>query len=197
MADTTPTRIPASLIDARRSPVVTRRDWLQPLAPRARFTLRGGADARRAAGAAFGLVLPEDACRSAATPTRAALWLGPDEQLLLGLETDTASIQEGLEQALRGIAHSLVDVSHRQTALEISGPHAEAILNGASPLDLSLSAFPVGMCTRTVFEKADVVLWRPRADTFHIEVWRSFTDYVSSLIAEIGREYYPGDGRAA
>lgn len=197
MADPTTIPPPSSLVDRRQGPAVRRRDWLLPLAPRARFTLRGGAEARRAAGAAFGLVLPEEACRANATATRSALWLGPDEQLLIGLEADTAAIRNSLETALAGVPHSLVDVSHRQTALEISGPHAADILNGACPLDLALEAFPIGMCTRTVLEKSDVVLWRWSADAFHIEVWRSFTDYVASLLAVIGREYYSDEERTA
>ena len=189
MADPTTNPARADLTGARIAPRVTRTEWLAPLAPRSRYTLRGGPDALTAASRAFGVTLPLEACRAAASGTRAALWLGPDEQLLLGLEADTDTIRAALEQSLAGIPHSLVDVSHRQTALEVSGVHAADILNGASPLDLSLAAFPVGMCTRTLLDKADIVLWRTREDAFHIEVWRSFTDYVASLLAEIGREF--------
>ena len=64
------------------------------------------------------------------------------------------------------------------------------MLSGACPLDLDLRAFPVGMCTRTVLAKADIVLWRTGQDTFHLEVWRSFAAYVSGLLGEIAREFY-------
>jgi sarcosine oxidase subunit gamma len=82
-------------------------------------------------------------------------------------------------------------VSHRQFALEVSGPHAEVILRGACPLDLDISGFPVGACTRTVLAKADITLWRTAEHTFHVEVWRSFAGYVGGLIIEIARELYP------
>jgi sarcosine oxidase, subunit gamma len=62
-------------------------------------------------------------------------------------------------------------------------------LSGACPLDLSLAQFPIGMCTRTVFAKADVLLWRTGADAFHLEVWRSFTAYVTGLLREIASEF--------
>ncbi len=189
MADDTGNATTTNTSLARLVPPVPRGHWLQPLAPRSRYTLRGGAQAMAAIGPAFGVSPSLQACRAVASGTRAALWLGPDEQLLLGLEGDTDSIRSGIEAALAGIPHSLVDVSHRQTALEVSGPHAEQILNGASPLDLSLGAFPVGMCTRTLLDKSDIVLWRTREDAFHIEVWRSFTDYVAGLLTEIGREF--------
>jgi sarcosine oxidase subunit gamma len=47
------------------------------------------------------------------------------------------------------------------------------------------------MCTRTVFAKADIVLWRTGEQTFHVEVWRSFAGYVTGLLVEIASEYYP------
>jgi sarcosine oxidase subunit gamma len=72
--------------------------------------------------------------------------------------------------------------------LELSGPHAEWLLAAQCPLPLDASAFPVGMCTRTVFSKAEIVLWRTAPDTFHIEVWRSFSRYVVDLLTEIARE---------
>ena len=59
-----------------------------------------------------------------------------------------------------------------------AGPEAARLLNAACPLDLDPSAFPVGMCTRTLFAKAEIVLWRTGATAFHVEVWRSFAPYV-------------------
>ena len=44
--------------------------------------------------------------------------------------------------------------------------------------------FPVGMCTRTLFGKAEIVLWRMRADAWRIEVWRSFAPYVLGCLEE-------------
>jgi sarcosine oxidase subunit gamma len=81
----------------------------------------------------------------------------------------------------------LVDISHRQTALEVSGPDAVSILSGACPLDLDLAHFPVNMCTRTVLSKAEIILWRTAEEHFHIEVWRSFQSYAQALLQEIAR----------
>jgi len=181
----------------RRQPSVPAADWLKLLPPAGRWILHGGRAARALAAPVFGVELAETACRAALAGSRAALWLGPDEYLLLelapGERTDEsqAAVAGSLEQALAGTPHALVDVSHRQFALELRGEHAATILNAGCPLDLDLGEFPVGMCTRTVFAKADVVLWRTRADAFHVEVWRSFADYVSGLLAEIAREFYP------
>jgi sarcosine oxidase, subunit gamma len=162
---------------------------VRALLPATRYILRGGPDVMNAAGRALALSLSQIACRAAtgATSGLAALWLGPDEQLLLGPEA--SDIGAALQSALRDLPHSLVDVSHRQTAFEVSGPRSTLLLNAGCPLDLDQSAFPVGMCTRTVLAKAEIVLWRTSQDVFHVEVWRSFADYVSRFLVEVAREF--------
>ena len=164
-------------------------DWLRLKPPAARLLLRGEAPARAAAAAVWGVEIAEQPCRAHILGSRAALWLGPDEHLLWQESRDQALPIEALEGALAAHAHSLVDISHRQIALEISGVHAAEILAGACPLDLDLRRFPVHMCTRTVLAKAEIVLWRTAAQVFHIEVWRSFQTYAEELLREIGREY--------
>ena len=162
--------------------------WLELPGPASRFIFRGNAAARAGAGRAFGVALPETACRAATDGARAALWLGPDEQLLLAPEGETAAIEASIAQALPDQAYSLVDVSHRQVGIGMHGPRAEWLLEAQCPLPLNLRDFPLGMCTRTVFGKAEIVLWRPAEPVFRLEVWRSFATYVVELLCEIDRE---------
>ena len=179
----------------RRAPSVPQTDWLKPLPPAARLAFYGDAAARAAALPAWGVGFAEEACRAILGGARATLWLGPDEYLLLDLHPADGEPARGalpaLEGALAGLPHALVDISHRQFGLEVSGVHAATILCAACPLDLDLAQFPVGMCTRTVLAKAEIVLWRTREDAFHLEVWRSFAGYVTGLLAEIAAEFHP------
>lgn len=185
MLDLSSSRAPAlSPLSTSANPTVT----LTPLAPATRFVLRGDVAVRLAAGTAFGVALPEQPCGSARQDQRAALWLGPDEWLLMDLSGPSEAAQHALTAALAGLPHSLVDVSHRQTAIAVEGPKAELALNAFVPLDLSHTAFPVGMATRTIFEKAEIVLWRRAADAFHVEVWRSFAPYVADLLSIVQSE---------
>lgn len=177
---------PAAL---RRTPAVATTAGLRPLASAARFILRGEPRAISAAGAALGIDIEQTSCRASQGGTRSALWLGPDEYLILAEEAEARALAQLLELALQHEPHSLVDVSHRQTGLELRGPRAANILNSGCPLDLDLDAFPVRMCTRTVFAKAEIVLWRTAPDRFRLEVWRSFTDYVARFLAEAARDY--------
>jgi sarcosine oxidase subunit gamma len=116
------------------------------------------------------------------------MWLGPDEQLLAGPRSDGPAMGRWLEAALAALPHSLVDVSHRQVAIELRGPAAATILNSGCPLDLGLQAAPVGFCTRTVFAKAEIVLWRCAEQHFQLQVWRSFAPYVTRLLEITAQE---------
>jgi len=146
-----------------------------------RLLLRG-ADAVAPASKAFGVAMPTTPCRSNAGGSRMALWLGPDEWLLIAPEAESAALLAKLGGALDGVPHSLVDISHRQTALTVEGKGAERLLNAGVPLDLSLAAFPVGAVARTIFEKAEIILWRGKSESFRAEVWRSFAPYVRALL---------------
>jgi sarcosine oxidase subunit gamma len=178
----------ADLSTARQAPPLTPSSAVRLKPPASRFVLRGPSAVMAAAGTALGLNISDIACRSATQGGRSALWLGPDEQLLLAPVADGETVAGRLRDSLAALPHSCVDVSHRQIAIEVGGPMAQTILNAGCPLDLHIASFPVGMCTRTVLGKADIVLWRTGADTFHVEVWRSFADYASSFLAEATRE---------
>jgi sarcosine oxidase subunit gamma len=162
---------------------------LKPAAAAAKFIFRGRANAVAAAGRAFGSGLPQTACRAETAGTRSALWLGPDEWLLIAPEDEAADIAAGFVAALAGLPHALVDVGHRSAGLEVCGPQAATVLNCGCPLDLDIGAFAVGMCARTVLAKAEIVLWRTAPDRFRIEVWRSFAAYVWGVLEEARREH--------
>jgi sarcosine oxidase subunit gamma len=160
-------------------------------APLARYLLQGGRPVRDAAGKAFGISLPEVACRAHAGGERAALWLGPEEHLLLAPPTEARTLETQLDGALQGLAHSLVDVSQRQVALAVGGPRARDLLESGCPLDLDAERFAINACARTLLAKAEVVLWRRGAEEYHLEVARSFADYVLEWMRAVNRSDYP------
>ncbi len=155
--------------------------------PAARFILRGDDPAVRAAGSAFGVSLPATPCRAARAGDRSAIWLGPDEWLLIAEVEDTAAVGAGLERALVDEPHSLVDVSHRQVALVLRGRRAARVLGAGCPLDLRPDAFPVDMAARTILAKTEILLLRQAGDCYRIEVWRSFAEYAVALLSEAAR----------
>jgi len=157
--------------------------------PRAKFSLRCRPETAATAGRTFGIALPDKACTAAVAGDRAALWLGPDEWLLLAAEHDAEAIVGQTAAALGGRHYSLVDVSHRSCGFATQGPHAATLINHGCPLDLSLASFPVGACTRTLFEKAEIILWRVEEHTYHVEIERSFAPYVWNMLIDAREEF--------
>jgi sarcosine oxidase subunit gamma len=109
---------------------------------------------------------------------RAALWLGPDEWLILGPPGDGAAIVSELRAALAGVHHSAVDVGANRVALEISGPRSKEVLSKGCSLDLDArGGWTPGRCAQTLLARVPVIL-QERAETTGILVRPSFADYL-------------------
>ncbi len=154
---------------------------LSTIPPLTRIVVRAELSSIKALGDLIGVGLPVEVCRSSRSDDRAALWLGPDEWLVLA--------DQGAELPVAHPAGSIVDVSHAMTGIAVAGSRAAWAINAFCALDLHPVAFPVRMCTRTVFGKAEIVLWRTATETFRIEVARSFAPYVWACLEEARREF--------
>lgn len=157
---------------------------LATLPPAHRISLRAPAASVAALSKALGLTLPEKPKTSASIGSRTALWLGPDEWLV---------IDDGANDPLQDCAgvealHSAVGISHRNMAISVTGQGAESTICAGCPQDLSLAAFPVGACSRTILGKSEIVLLRTGEEAFRVECWRSFSDYVFTFLTEAARD---------
>lgn len=156
---------------------------LQPKAAMTRLNLRAPEASQAALTKALGLSLPTKPKHSTEKKGRHALWLGPDEWLIL----DEAEADLMAATSKAKVFHSATDISHRNVAFDLKGEDAEACLGSGCPQDLRLSTFPVGACSRTICGKAEIVLYRVAEDHFHVEVWQSFAEYLFDLLDEAAR----------
>ena len=116
----------------------------------------------------------------AAWGDRDALWLGPDEWLVVGPAGAEGSIVDELRGALGGRHGSVVDVSAARAVLELAqGP--EALATGCG-LDLHPSRWTPGSCAQTLYGKAQVILHQRDERTTRLFVRPSFVGYVESLL---------------
>src|SRR4051812_13192925 len=122
---------------------------LQP--PADRISLRAPEASVEALSTALGLALPRQPKTSVAKAGRTALWLGPDEWLVI----DEAGNDPLPDCAKASALHSAVGISHRNVAIAVTGSAAAAAINAGCPQDLSLDAFPVGAASRTILGKAE------------------------------------------
>ncbi len=154
---------------------------ISPVPDSKRISLRAPSASLAALSKALGLTLPRKPKTTASTKTgRMAAWLGPDEWIIV----DTGKGDSFADCAKVEAFHSAVDISHRNIGISVTGARAALVLNSGCPRDLSLEAFPAGAATRTILGKAEIILLRESEDRFHLECWRSFGDYVFTLLSE-------------
>lgn len=110
----------------------------------------------------------------------ALLRIAPDELLCLF---------EGLESASEPIFRPKggIEISHGWVGLHAKGAGLLLTMASACPLDLDERAFPIGMATRTLFGKHDVILWRQAQDSFNIELGRSYLAGFLAFFVELAR----------
>ena len=157
---------------------------VEVLPPAERVSLRAPEASIAALSKALGVTLPQKQKTSASKAGRTALWLGPDEWLVI----DEAGKDPLADCAGVAVLHSAVGISHRNIAIAVTGAGAAATINSGCPQDLSLEAFPVGAASRTILGKAEIVLLRNAPDDFRVECWRSFSDYVFTFLSEGARD---------
>jgi sarcosine oxidase subunit gamma len=164
------------------------------LSPAERISLRAPEASIADLSEALGVALPQKPKTAALSKggegvavgagTRAALWLGPDEWLIIDLAGRDPLADCQPVRAL----HSAVGISHRNVGISVTGAAAAATINSGCPQDLSITAFPVGACSRTVLGKAEIVLLRTAQDAFRVECWRSFSDYIFTFLSEAAHD---------
>ncbi|TPK62208.1 sarcosine oxidase subunit gamma family protein [Mesorhizobium sp. B2-4-19] len=157
---------------------------VEVLPPAERISLRAPEASVAALSKALGLTLPKKPKTSASKGGRTALWLGPDEWLVI----DEGGNDPLADCATVAALHSAVGISHRNIAISVTGPAAQTTINSGCPQDLSLDAFPAGAASRTILGKAEIVLLRTSDDAFRVECWRSFSDYVFTFLSEGARD---------
>jgi sarcosine oxidase subunit gamma len=111
-----------------------------------------------------------------------ALWLGPDEWLVVGPDGNERAIEEALLAA--GGDVSVVDLSANRTILELTGPRARDVLMQGCSLDLHRRAFGPGRCAQTLLARAQVILEATGDDAFRVFVRRSFARYLAGWLQD-------------
>lgn len=134
--------------------------------------------------AALGVALPITANTASGDPDgRHALWLGPDEWLVLGPAGDAPAIEAAVRGAAGDAFVVTVDVSANRIAFELSGPSARELLESGCPIDLHPRAFAAGSCTQTLLARANVLLHQVGdAPRYRIWIRPSFARYLAAWL---------------
>jgi len=155
--------------------------------------VRAQGDAVTRVGRALGLALPTEPNTVTTSGERSALWLGPDEWLVVTHDARKASeIEATARAAFAPDWGSVVDVSANHVVLDVSGLLARDVLAKGCSLDLHQRRFSVGRCAQTLLANAGVVVWQIDDEpTFRLLVRTSFARHVGQWLTDASAEDEP------
>lgn len=201
MADTAPTASRRSpLADAApRLAAVTRssRGALRlaelPFLAQVNVRLDAKSPAADAVGLTLGVQLPLEPDTVVHAGEVTAVWLGPDEWLVVGRPGTERDLESRIRTAA-GVAPGAVavtDVSAQRTTLLVGGPRARDLLAHGCALDLHPRAFGPGRCAQTMLARTQVVLVaREEARAgFWVLVRSSFAGYLADWLLDAAVEH--------
>ncbi|WP_405604963.1 sarcosine oxidase subunit gamma [Streptomyces sp. NBC_01410] len=144
-----------------------------------------------AVGLALGLQLPLEPNTVVRAGDLHALWLGPDEWLVVAPPGSGPGLENRIRAAAGDEPAAVTDVSAQRTTLLVTGPRARDLLAHGCPLDLHPRALGPGRCAQTTLARAQVVLVardEPRAG-FWLLVRSSFAGYLADWLLDAASEY--------
>jgi len=135
-------------------------------------------------GSLLGFALPLTPNTVASAAGRRALWLGPDEWLVVGDQDQGKTIEQSVRDVLAGAAASIADLSAGRTAVLIRGDQAQGLLARGIAIDLHPRVFVPGRCAQTLLARAQVLIERSDDDAFHLHLRSSYASYVADWLVD-------------
>jgi sarcosine oxidase subunit gamma len=118
---------------------------------------------------------------------RGAVWMAPDELLLLLPHAEAGAAAARLGGMLAGRHHLALDVSDMRAVLRLTGRLAGEVLAKGVPCDLSDRAFPPGSARRTTTAGIAVALWRLEPEIWEIAAFRSQARHLFAFLEDGAR----------
>lgn len=147
---------------------------------KAMITLRGDQNdpkLARSVKVVTGSLLPK-ARRITHGQTGSAIWMSPDELLLITDYTQADFSIATLETKLKGTHFMASNVSDARAVFAISGPAAREILAKGAPVDLSSRGFVPGDVRRTRMGQIAAAIWMEEDGSFRLICFRSVADFM-------------------
>ncbi|MFI8876894.1 sarcosine oxidase subunit gamma [Streptomyces sp. NPDC055243] len=152
--------------------------------------LQPGSRAARAVEASLGLTLPGP-LRAEMSGEIKALWMGPDERLLMAPDGRQDALTAQLRSAIGEEFATVTDVSAQRTTLALSGHLVRTVLAHGCAIDLDPRVTPVGSCLTTLLAQAPItlVVRGEAARSVWLLVRSSFAPYLATWLVDACTEY--------
>jgi sarcosine oxidase, subunit gamma len=164
---------------------------MREISSRGMIDLRGSSSDKKflaAAKAALGVELPKAPRTSTSWGDIKALWLSPDQWLILCARDNAPALLEKLTVAL-GKTHSLaVDVSDMRTIIRLEGEGVRETLMKGSSLDLLSEDYTPGTVRRARFAEIAALINIVEENTIDLYVFRSYAEYTWAFLLKAARK---------
>lgn len=157
--------------------------------PQGLINLRNSRDISKVMNRYFGTALPKTANSFSVSGDRRALWLGPDESLLICANRDSEELHRTLSTQLSGQHFQLTLLSDALVVYELKGSYVREILAKGCALDLHVSVFLPGQCAQFNLDRVTVILMCETVNSFRLICRTSFADYVETWLKDAAIEY--------
>ena len=162
-----------------------------PFLAQVNIRLDAKGEAPDSAALALGLQLPLEPNTVVRAGELTALWLGPDEWLVVGPPDTQQDLESRIRAATGDQPVAVTDVSAQRTTLLVTGPRARDLLAHGCSLDLHPRVFGAGRCAQTTLARTQIVLVardEPRAG-FWVLVRSSFAGYLADWLVDAAVEW--------
>ena len=137
---------------------------------------------------AIGFALPIVPNSVTSGEDRRALWLAPDEWLVVGPDGQQVAIDQELRVVLSEARGSVVDVSANRTVIEIRGSKVRDLLAHGVSIDLDARSFSPGQCVQTLLSKAQVIIECRDQSGLILYIRASFATYAAEWLLDAAAE---------
>ncbi len=144
---------------------------------------------------ALGFSLPLEANTATKKGKNSALWMGPDEWLIVTAPDTGNKILSSLQDKLAGQHVAIFDVSDSRTTIELSGTNAREVLMKGCGIDFHPRAFGPGQVVQSTLALAHVMIHQTAqhkktgTPTYQLYVHRSFAQYMWAWLEDAASEY--------
>ena len=164
---------------------------VKEIAPVIKINLRGKKREFLAnVGKNLNMILPTEANTSTTSDKLTAIWLSPDEWMvvsneLVSKDTNKYELQEMLFNSIsKTTLGAVVDVTDQFVQLELKGENIYEIFSAGSPFNFNEFKEKKGSTTQTVLNHVDVILHHKDENIVNMFVRRSFAEHLWSWIED-------------
>ena len=141
-----------------------------------------------AIGKSLNMILPTEANTSTSGETLTALWLSPDEWMLLsnntvGENTNTYEVEDNLINNISNVnLGAVTDVSDQFVMINIKGTKVFDLFATGSPFNFNQFKNKKGSVVQTILSHIDVIIHLTEINEVNLLVRRSFSEHLHSWL---------------